>query len=95
MNMGFSEQHASKTERLALALVAAGWVRVDSRSERPCYRGKIGGLMEPAWIWTDRSGGARWARGDEPRFTKSIPVPEHSIDLLLASKQSKFFGPVA
>jgi hypothetical protein len=43
MTMGFAEQNASKTERLALALVAAGWVRVDSRSERPCYRGKVGG----------------------------------------------------
>lgn len=93
--MGFAEQHASATERLALALVARGWVRVYSQSERPCYMGQIGGLMGPAWIWTDRAGGARYARGDVPRVTKSIPVPAHSLALLLAGKPSKFFGPIA
>lgn len=92
--MGFAEQHASATERLALALVARGWVRVDSQSERPCYRGLIGGAMV-AWVWTDRAGGARYAYGDVPRVTKSIPVPAHSLALLLAGKPSKFFGPVA
>lgn len=93
--MGFKEQHAIQTERLALALVAHGWVRVDSPAGRPCYRGRIGGLEAPAWIWTDRAGGARYAHGDTPRVTKSIPVPEHSLALLLAGKPSKFFGPIA